>query len=186
MKRTDHFVLSLLVISLAANVALALLLRGERGSRSAAGRLAQAEVLPRVGARLQELRLLALDGSPAQVQTGSQGLPIVAYVLSPTCKWCEMNRRNIESLASQVRGRYRVIGISTTASGLVEYRDQTATTFPLFSVDPQSPHPDFPLGVTPETLVFSSRGVYLRGWGGAYVGETKKDVSTFLGVALPN
>lgn len=186
MKKPDRVILALLALSLIANVALTLLLRHERTARIAGEqRDFDSRVLPEVGAPLSDLHLLNLKGNPTELEIGPRQLPVIAYVLSPTCRWCELNRRSIDSLASQLQGRYRIIGISTTANGLLAYQNRTGVKFPLYSVDPGSLHADFSLAVTPETLVFSPDGRFTRGWSGAYIGDTRKSVSAFFGATLP-
>jgi len=187
MGKTDRVLMVALAASLLANVGLTFMWRQSRGASSSLSKSRFDErTLPHVGARLDELHLLGLSGEKPDLNRGVDAPPTVAYVLSPTCRWCELNRPDIDSLATQMRGRYRFIGVSTTSKGLADYVAQKAPPFPIYYVDPSSPHPSFQLSATPETLVFSPGGAFVRGWNGAYLDDTKASILSFFGVALPD
>ena len=180
----------MLAVSLLANVSLTFLFRTEPRSVShnscpTARTPSDARDLPRSGARLDELHLVTQDGTRPDIKLNSHELPIIVYVLSPTCGWCKLNRPNVNSLVTQVQGRYRVVGASVTPLGLATYVVTNSPPFQVYFVDPKFSHPSFPLKATPETLVFSSEGVLIRGSNGAYLEDTKDLVSSYFGVKLP-
>jgi hypothetical protein len=144
------------------------------------------QLLPRIGTRLNELHLVKSDGSKLDLRFDSRGLPVVVYVLSPTCKWCMLNRPNISSLVSQTQGKYQIIGLSSTSIGLQDYVTKNAPPFPVYYMDPAAPSPPISLTVTPRTLVFSPDGAFKRGWNGAYMGDAKTEIASFFDVTLPS
>jgi hypothetical protein len=178
----DRTLLVVLTVSLLANIGLTLLWREARSAPAASPSVENA--LPSKGAKLRDLPLVALNGQNLDLNPAASSLPVIVYVFSPTCHWCELNRPIADSLAAQVKGKYRFIGVSTTADGLASYVAKKGPQFPVFYVDPHSPHTDFPLLVTPQTLVFSSDGTFLRGWNGAYLQGTREPVSAFFGATL--
>ena len=187
--KVDRVLLIVLAMSLIANVSLTYLLQRNRIQHpvidATAQNLSDARSIPKAGARLDELHLIKQDGTTPDIKLDSHELPIIVYVLSPTCGWCKLNRPNINSLVTQVQGKYRVVGISVTSLGLENYVVQNSLPFQVYSVDPKFSHANFPLKATPETLVFSSEGILIRGWNGAYLGDTKDIVSSYFGIKLP-
>jgi hypothetical protein len=184
--KADRFLLAVLAVSLIANLGLLLLLRQSHGVAAAfAKNHISGSLLPPVGARLDELHFAKIGGGAPDLKLDSHELPIVVYVLSPTCKWCKLNKPIIDSLATQLQGKYRFIGISITSKDLAAYVAENSPTFPVYKLDPGSSPTSMPLSGTPETLVFSPDGLFLRGWNGAYIGGTREQVSSYFGVKLP-
>jgi hypothetical protein len=143
-------------------------------------------LLPPVGARLDELHFAKIGGGKPDLKLDAHQLPIVVYVLSPTCKWCKLNKPIIDALVPQLQGKYRFIGISITSKDLAAYVTENSPPFPVYNLDPSYPPTRMPLSGTPETLVFSPDGLFLRGWNGAYIAETREQVSSYFGVKLPD
>jgi len=58
--------------------------------------------------------LLARDaaGIPLTVDFTGSRTPTVLYILSPTCGWCQVNKANVNLLASNIGAKYRFVGIS--------------------------------------------------------------------------
>jgi hypothetical protein len=187
VSKADRLLLALLAMSLIANLGLFALWQHSRDGATIfeKNRSQVVDRLPTEGAQLADLQLATIDGVTSTTDFSHNSLPILVYVLSPTCGWCARNRPDIDFLASQLKGRYRVIGISTTATGLSEYVSENASPFPIFYVKSRSPHSTITLSGTPETLVFSKEGQFVRGWSGAYIGDTKIQVSGYFGVKLP-
>lgn len=184
-KRHDWLVLLLLAISLTANVALTILWRENTTVRVAYTGSPAAYKFPKVGTRLDKLRLVRSDGLMQDLSFGNEQQPLVVYVLSPICKWCELNRPEIDSLATQISGKYRIIGISRTADGLAAYVAEKSPKFPIYSVDLGSGGDIIPLGATPATLVFSPQGTFVRGSTGAFIADEKKQIASYFAVSLP-
>jgi len=98
MKKADRVLLLVLAVSLFANVALTVRLQHNRVAYlSNLQEQFDARALPHAGARLDELHLLGVDGKDSDLKFDSRALPVIAYVLSPKCKWCELNRPNVDT-----------------------------------------------------------------------------------------
>lgn len=179
MNKSDRVLLVALGISLLANVYQFWSFRQKLSITHA-----DAMLMPSAGAKLTGLHLLNLDGRVPDLKLDPNELPVVIYILSPTCKWCEMNWTNVNSLATQLNGKYRFIGVSSTGRDLRTYVDAHHPVFPVYYVDPNSASSSIPLNVTPQTLVFSQEGAFLRGWDGIYTGDTKAQLASFFHVAL--
>ena len=186
-KAFDYSVLIVLGASLFGNLAvLALYTQGRIAFVKGARTSNAAARMPAPGAQLRTINLVDLEGKPFSPVLGSDPRSIVLYVFSPACRWCEANRRAIESLANQEQQNYRFIGVSIVNNGLREYLHEKPLPFPVFVADSHVPRGPFRLSTTPETLVFSPEGSYLRGWSGAYIGPTGESVSNFFSAHLPN
>jgi hypothetical protein len=187
MGKVDRILLAGLAVSLLANVGFTFLwLHGRSASPAYVRSQLDARTLPHAGARLDNVRLLNVNGEKADLRFDPHELPIVVYVLSPTCKWCKLNKQSVDSLAMQLRGKYRFVGVSTTSQDLAPYVTENAPPFPVYYVDSSSPHSNIPLTVTPETLVFSADGAFVRGWNGAFSEGTIEPISSYFGVKLPD
>lgn len=183
MQRADRFLLAVLALSLAANV-VTIYLWHHKGTTAGASFEAQtgSQMLPQRGTRLNSLQLVNDAGEPHRLQFGPGQLPTVVYVLSPSCKWCAANQTNINGLASRLENRYRVIGLSIVPHAQWNAEAESSYHFPIFFLQPDSPHPGFALNLTPETLVFSRDGALDQGWAGAYMDETGHQIATYFGV----
>lgn len=138
--------------------------------------------LPTTGEQVPSVHLLAASGDEHQTLAfTSESLPTVIYVMSPNCKWCGLNQRAINKLAGLLAGKYRVIGLS---SHLDKNAQHLGYTFPLYEADPKFAMPPITLDVTPRTLIFSPDGHFLKGWDGAYINSTQKDVEAYFNVNL--
>ena len=110
--------------------------------------------------------------------------PTLLYVFSPSCGWCKKNEDNISSLASQTGDSLRIIGLSLSPEGLIDY---VAHRFPPVKVI----KPDsrtitaYKLSGTPETILVSSEGVVLKVWKGAYGDSTQRELEEYFHVKLP-
>jgi hypothetical protein len=90
----------------------------------------------------------------------------------------------VNSLIEQTAGRYRLVILSTVAEGVEEYRATHGMKASIFAVATTT-KVAWKLGGTPQTFLVSTEGVLLRSWSGAYAGEQKKDLETYLQVRLP-
>jgi hypothetical protein len=126
----DVAILFLLALSLAANL-WQLVLRKE--AIKATGQYTASstahKMLPTAGMRLNGLHLLDEHDTSVQLEQNPKDLPLIVYVLSPTCKWCKANIPSVDALVTQTQGRYRFVGVSGTSIGLTEYIHQTAPPF---------------------------------------------------------
>ena len=164
--RTDWFLLLLLTLSLTVNVWLGITVKRLRlpiQSTSA------------VGQNLRDLPIMTLDHRPASINVkGSH--KTVLYVISPSCKWCEINEANINALASARGNDYDFIGLSLTDQGLHEFLRTHPLPFVVYSLAAPSDSHQIHFDVTPQTLLLSSEGIVLRRWNGAYIGQTQHEI----------
>jgi hypothetical protein len=187
VNKADRLLLVVLAASLIANVLLAvILLRTRNGIVAYTQQHLGAHILPSQGIQINELHLVEVSGGKLDLKFGAKELPVVIYVFSPTCRWCNANKTNVDSLVAQIHGKYRFIGVLSNPQDVGKYVKQQDPPFPVYYLDPDFPNYSIPLAVTPRTLVFSSAGSLLRGWDGAYMGETKMQLLSFFGVKLAN
>jgi hypothetical protein len=183
----DRLLLIVLGLSLLANVGQYVLrLRTQPAVSPYTVNRYEKNLLPQPGTTLASLHLLSADGSKAELQFGSNELPTVVYVMSPTCKWCERNLQMIDALVTQVHGRYRVIGISNTTKGLQDYIHKISPPFPIYYPDPNYTNAAITTDITPRTLLFSPSGSFIQGWNRAYLNQTKSDIAMFFKISLPD
>lgn len=138
------------------------------------------------GTLVPRMTVRDLDGRRHLIEYGSNSVPTVLYVFSPTCQWCRSNASKIESLAGQIAGRYRVIGVSLSDDLLRQYITEYAPKYSVYSTGRDEEAGDYHFGVTPQTIVVSPDGKVLRSWYGAYQGYTKNEIERFFSVQLPS
>lgn len=136
------------------------------------------------GAVLLPIEAKQLDGRAAFIEYKSSELPTILYVFTPPCGWCAKNVSNVKTLAERIKGRYRVIGLSLSATSLREYANKHGLQFPIYSDPSPQAVISYRLGGTPETLVISTEGKLMRDWKGAYIGLNKKEIEDYFGVEL--
>jgi hypothetical protein len=147
-----HLPLVVLALSLSVNLLIAKkLLRAQESTASG---------LP-AGTTARAFDAFSPTGDRVHI-TFPADVPTVLYHFSPTCSWCERNWSNISELATKTKGRYRVVGVSTT---------------PVSST--------FRLGGTPQTILVSADGRVLEDWPGAYVGVQAQELEAYFGLRLP-
>jgi hypothetical protein len=56
--------------------------------------------------------------------------PVVLYVFSQSCHWCQRNSPSINSLVAQVGSKYRFIGLSLSDTGVGPFLKQHQHVFP--------------------------------------------------------
>ena len=167
--RLDYVLLLLLALSLATNVAVV-------GSVVLNQRAQGRPDVP-VGATLKPIAGTLANGSATSVSFGGSK-PVVLYVFSPTCSWCERNLASISSLAERAGNRYRFVGISLPSSGKGH---SPSFAFPVVLTSGA-----VPFRATPQTLVLDSGGRVVKSWMGAYIGNTKAEIEQYFSLELPN
>jgi hypothetical protein len=136
------------------------------------------------GMRLPPLTAQDMSGQSITIRYDETERPTLLYVFTPACGWCKKNEENINSLANQTGNRLRIIGVTLSQDGLVEY---VADRFPPVKVI----KPDsrtiiaYKLSGTPETILVSSQGVVLRVWKGAYADSTQRELEEYFHIKLP-
>ena len=175
-----HVTTLLLISSVALNVALS---RKVTTLRDTIGVL-KGEKNLKIGEVVPDLSVIALNGTPATVAYAANKTPTVLYVFTPTCSWCYRNLENIKALASGLKGRYRVIGVSLTDRGVAEYAAQHALPFEVYVAGAEVVQ-RYKLGGTPQTLVITPDGHVLKNWHGAFQGSLKTEIERDPGVSMP-
>ncbi len=136
------------------------------------------------GMRLPPLTAQDMSGQSITIRYDETERPTLLYVFSPVCGWCKKNEDNINSLARQTGDRLRIIGVTLSQDGLVEY---VAARFPPVKVI----KPDsrtiiaYKLSGTPETILVSSQGVVLKVWKGAYADTAQRELEEYFHIKLP-
>ena len=167
--KADRVLLALLALSLVANVAVVgWLVRG--GPGAAAPTIA-------VGTKLDPITGVSKDGAPLTVSFEGDK-PVVLYVFSPACVWCERNRTSIQSLVSAGTARFRFVGVSLAPN---TNGGDDGFEFPVVFSDGRP----LPFASTPLTLVVGRDGRVLQSWPGAYTGPAKRRIEEYFAVSLP-
>jgi peroxiredoxin len=137
---------------------------------------------PEIGKPAPRLKVTSLDGRAAEIIFGKQ--PTILYYFSPHCPWCEKNWLNIRALMAATEGRYRFIGLSTTADVSPYLRDHRLS-FDVYTGLNLETARQYHFGATPHTVVVGADGTVQFAWAGAYVGQQQHDVEHALGLTLP-
>ena len=126
-----------------------------------------------------------LDGRATVIRFDSVSTPTLLYVFTPPCEWCTRNLSAVKTLAANLKGRYKVVGLSLSADGLQKYVTDSGIEFPVYRDVSAETRSAYHLGGTPDTIVVSTDGRVMKHWRGAYVGSTRKDVESYFNVHLP-
>jgi hypothetical protein len=106
------------------------------------------------------------------------------YVFTPACGWCKRNEDNLRSLVSQTSESLRIIGVSLSHDGLVEYVRQRFPPVKVVKPDART-ITAYKLSGTPTTILVSSQGIVLRVWKGAYIENIQQDLEQYFRIKLP-
>jgi peroxiredoxin len=138
------------------------------------------------GATLPPLSGMNVAGAEQTIRYDVDARPTILYVFSPTCAWCARNADAINSLFRQLSRRYRFVGVSLDKNGLSEFLAAHHHDFSTVCEVPDMLRDAYRLGVTPETIVISSRGKVETSWKGAYTGTTKRLIQNYFSLELPS
>lgn len=180
-KRTDTFLLLLLLGSLSLNVYFGWRIKQARTTSG----IPQNSFTLSPGMKVDPFTAVGLDGKQQTISYAASDKPTVFYVLSPTCVWCERNKANIEKLAELKGNDFRFIGLSLTDAGLKQYIEGHHLNFPMYTRLTSETIDSFGLGGTPQTIVVSPKGLVLKNWKGAYIDVTQPEVEAYFGIRLP-
>ena len=136
------------------------------------------------GALAPPIKAMAFNGRAETIRFGTDSRPTLLYVFSPDCPWCASNTSAIDQLASKVRGRYDVIGISLKDEGLGPFLANHPLTFPVYKGISEETRNVYRLATTPETIVVSPEARVTANWNGAYLGATERLVEDYFSVQL--
>ncbi len=170
-----------LVASLSLNTWLALR-SSPAPSQSRQAGLQEGVVLPAV------LAVKSIDGQATQVPLRGS-VPVLLYVMSPTCGWCARNYDNIVALArhEQIAGKYRLVGLSNhqDAALLRDHLKSYPLPFEVFIIESGDDVSKFYLDVTPQTATVGPDGIVTNAWVGAYTERLRGNIETAFGLTLP-
>jgi hypothetical protein len=145
-------------------------------TKSASAKLQEGDIAP-------VLSVLDQDDRQVLINYSDSNMPTVLYFLSAHCGWCDRNAANVAALVATSSNRYRFYPISRDKDNPAEYVKRLRWPFSVFyrPVDASL----LRLGVTPQTIVVSSKGKVVKNWHGAYAGAVQEDVESFFDVRLP-
>jgi peroxiredoxin len=138
-----------------------------------------------LGAVVPPIEAKEMDGKVRIIEYASSALPTILYVFTPPCGWCAKNVPNVNTLSEKTKGRYRIIGLSLSGTGLGEYVSKHGLQFPIYTDPSPAVVLSYRLAGTPETFLVSNDGKLIREWKGAYIGINKKEIEEYFGVELP-
>jgi len=139
-----------------------------------------------VGAKVPRLRLMTLEGKQAHVRFDESDHPTLLYILSPSCRWCERNAASVVSLADQLRGRIKIVGISISPNqGDKAPSPSFRVPFPIYTGPAHLVGKHLKIRSTPTTILVSRQGVVEALWEGAYADSVKSQMESRLGIILP-
>jgi hypothetical protein len=110
--------------------------------------------------------------------------PLVLYYFSADCGWCRRNWGNIGVLANSLKGRFRLVALSTLPRVAEDLRNRLSGFDMVwnFSQDVRSA---YRLRGTPMTIVVGTDGKVLKAWSGAFQGQVEQEIERFFNVELP-
>lgn len=143
----------------------------------AESRLNEGEVVPLFEAK-------DLFGKSIVLNFSESTQPTVLYVFTPQCHWCSENLENIKALTKEIRGKYRLVGLSLNKDGLDEYLQKTKLDFPVYTDVSSNTKSAYKFGGTPQTLVISSEGKVIKNWIGVYTDDVGAEIADYFKITL--
>lgn len=181
MRRVVWAMTLILGLSLALNIFLAV--RVNRLSNSA--RSGPSETPIQAGTVVSPAQVQDLSGQQVLISYDKIRQPVVLYIFTPQCVWCERNLTNLQTLVSQKHDSFQFIGLSLTGDGLREYLAKNKLDFPVYLAPAEQTRSEYGLGSTPQMIVISPGGKVEQNWIGAYSGSKQSEIERFFGVKLP-
>jgi len=136
-----------------------------------------------VGARVETLAGTTPAGAPVTVALG-KGRPVLVYHFSTTCLWCEQNWANMDAIARQSEGRYRILAI-TTETDVADWVAARTLPFEVIAGVSADTTKRLGLSATPHTIMVGSDGLVTHEWYGAYTDRIGRQVADLFGMRLP-
>jgi hypothetical protein len=172
----------LLALSISLNVRQGLRLVDLRDQVEQSGSSNQ---ILRVGEKVGDIHASLPSGARTVIPVAAGKTPSVIYFFSPTCVWCKRNAEALNRLAERVRGKYQILGLALSDSGVEDFAKATQMTIPRY-VDPDTKTlNDYKFGPTPETIVVAPGGKVLAVWSGAFSAVTMAKINGFFGTDFP-
>src|SRR6185437_4838065 len=147
--------------------------------------VAPPSLLPQVGAKIERLEGVALDGSKAQISFTGQGKETLLFVFSTNCGVCNLNWPEWKSIAQSAQARpLRLVYANIESHLSPEYAERYgiggATVFA--QLDPRY-EAALNLRLTPLTILLAKNGDVMRVWVGLLEGNQLSDLRRTLGLA---
>lgn len=172
MRRSpDRIVLVLLALSLGTNVFL------YRHQTSAARPIRPLQV----GQQVPEFTATSLHGDVIRVRFDR---PVLLYVFSPSCIWCERNLENAKRLAAHITGQYQFVAVALDSRNLSEYVAKKQLAWTIVTDVPAQIRQTYRMLSTPQTIVIGTGGNVLHVWTGAFTGNTASEIERAFGVKM--
>ena len=171
----------LLVLTISVGINIRLLIKQEYSPRD---ELQQVDPSSTIGSSLRSMELEDIHGETRTISL-ERNKPTVLYIFNPSCKWCEQNLANIETLASQRHDEYHFIGVAITRSGLEDYLKHHMLMFKCYGPPSSWISRALAIKATPQTLVISKDGKIIHNWVGAFVNTTSQQVEAEFKMKLP-
>jgi len=169
---------ALLVLSVGLNIAVATKLQRLRQFYEGRMQLREGSTVPALAVRD---RL----GAPATVFFSDPDQTSVLYFFSRNCGACNHNLPNLQSMAAQLKGRYRFIPISIETDDLKGQTAKYGLDMPIyFGLDGAAVW-GFKVFAVPQTTVVDGRGRVLKSWVGPYEDAIRSQVEQYFRVKLP-
>ena len=183
--RLESIVLVASLASLSVNVFLSISLNRSHQAVSSCYERLRSKVLLPAGSAVPSIDGISADGMALRLVYSDVPIPTIIYYFSPSCGWCKYNLPSVLALFRQTQGKFRVVGISDTSSGLAQYLSVARLPFPVITNVDGPTSEEYMLNDTPRTLVVSREGRVLYNWSGAYIANTKREIERALKVVLP-
>ncbi len=181
--RHDWAVLAMLATSLIVNVVLGSWAFASHRRTVANARLRDGVA---VGAVVGPLDAKGLDGSAKRIDWTSTVGSTVLYVMKSDCVWCARNLANYRAMASGLqRDRLVMVSLDKDGEQLRSYVAKEGLAGEIVFDPPESVRVEFGLGLTPQTLVISPKGVVVKAWRGAYGKREVDEIARFFSIMLP-
>lgn len=173
--RTDRILLLVLAVSLGLNMYLGLAALPRRTAPAAQISL---------GTQMPDIEVQLLNGDPKKISPAVGGSPVLLYVFTTTCPWCQSNRAHIEALAQLLSARFRFVPICLDCQPNQDIP-------PIAGQHPYirpSPHTiaAYKMRSVPLTVVLRADGKLQHLWRGAFVGETRNEIERVFGLEFVN
>jgi peroxiredoxin len=179
-----YLLISLLMLSIILNLFLVFEVKRLKSSLS----LIQSETRNHqimIGKSVPSLDVQDLDGKHFSIDYTSVSKPMILYVFSPDCHWCERNLQNIKYLYENTKNQYNFVGLSIEKESVAKYKEEKDIPFPIFYNPSESNKLEYNFRSSPSTYVISSEGQVLGFWSGAFGNETQKNIESYFGMTLP-
>lgn len=143
-------------------------------------RLLQSHMEIQVGTVVGSLSVSDAEGRAVDIQLLNTKCPIVLYIVSPSCRWCDENAPRVSAVFNRYKYRAHFYAISLLPEGLPEFVQRTNLAMPVFTMRDLRAGRLLKLGATPQTIVIGSNGKVHRVWTGLYDASFEKEIGTAL------